>query len=108
MTAMNGNAGPILLPIARAAIARELGRTHPACEDADWLRDPGACFITLRMGEALRGCIGTLRAHRPLVDDVKANAVGAAFRDPRFSPLTLEELDRTRLEISLLSPLEPL
>ena len=105
---MNGNAGPILLPIARAAIARELGRAHPACEDADWLRAPGACFITLRMGEVLRGCIGTLRAHRPLVEDVKANALGAAFRDPRFAPLALDELDRTRLEISLLSPLEPL
>jgi AmmeMemoRadiSam system protein A len=105
---MHADAGPVLLLIARAAIARELGRTHAAHEDAAWLRDPGACFITLKQGENLRGCIGTLRAHRPLLEDVKANAVSAAFRDPRFSPLSPDELDRTRLEISLLSSLESL
>jgi AmmeMemoRadiSam system protein A len=105
---MHANAGPVLLLIARAAIARELGRTQAAHEDAEWLRDPGACFITLKQGENLRGCIGTLRAHRPLLEDVKANALSAAFRDPRFSPLSPDELDITRLEISLLSPLESL
>ncbi|HEY0338616.1 MAG TPA: AmmeMemoRadiSam system protein A [Burkholderiales bacterium] len=105
---MHPDAGPVLLPIARAAIARELGRPYAAREDAEWLRDPGACFITLKQGENLRGCIGTLRAHRPLLEDVKANAVSAAFRDPRFSPLVPAELEITRLEISLLSPLEPL
>jgi len=105
---MYADAGPVLLLIARAAIARELGRTHPAHEDAEWLQDPGACFITLKQGENLRGCIGTLRAHRPLLEDVKANAVSAAFRDPRFSPLSPDELDSTRLEISLLSSLESL
>lgn len=103
------SAGPILLRIARATIARELGRTHAEHEDdAEWLQAPGACFITLKQGENLRGCIGTLRAHRPLLADVRANALGAAFRDPRFSPLTADELDRTRVEISLLSALEPL
>jgi AmmeMemoRadiSam system protein A len=105
---MHADTGPVLLLIARAAIARELGRMHAAHEDAEWLRDPGACFITLKQGENLRGCIGTLRAHRPLLEDVKANAVSAAFRDPRFSPLSPDELDRTRVEISLLSPLESL
>lgn len=103
------DAGQVLLLIARAAIARELGLTPPAAhEDAQWLRDPGACFVTLRQGDDLRGCIGTLRAHRPLLEDVKANAVAAAFRDPRFGSLAAEELERTRLEVSLLSPLEPL
>jgi uncharacterized protein len=98
--------GHILLPIARAAIARELGREHPAAEDAQWLRDYGACFVTLRQDGRLRGCIGTLKAHRPLLDDVKSNAHSAAFRDPRFAPLAPSELDSTRVEISLLSPLE--
>jgi AmmeMemoRadiSam system protein A len=102
------DAGRVLLPIARCAIARELGRPLSAVEDAEWLRERGACFITLKQGERLRGCVGSLRAHRPLVDDVKANALGAAFRDPRFRPLQPQELDVTRLEISLLSPLEPL
>jgi AmmeMemoRadiSam system protein A len=107
---MDSNAGAVLLPIARATIARELGRDHPAPRpEADqWLLELGATFITLKQADNLRGCIGTLRAHRPLIEDVKANALGAAFRDPRFSPLAVDELDRTRLEVSLLSPLEPL
>lgn len=100
--------GEILLPIARSAIARELGAQHPAGEDAQWLRQPGACFVTLRSAERLRGCIGTLNATRSLLEDVKANAVAAAFRDPRFPPLALHELAAVRVEISLLSPLEPL
>lgn len=100
-------AGSILLPIARAAIARELGRQHrPAWEEAEWLRNPGASFITLKQEGRLRGCIGTLRAHRALLDDVKANAVAAAFRDPRFKPLTAGEFETTELELSLLSALE--
>jgi len=105
---MNDNAGQVLLPIARATIARQLGRSHAASEDADWLRAPGACFITLKQGERLRGCIGSLKAHRPLLDDIKANALGAAFRDPRFKPLAADELDHTTVEVSLLSPLEPI
>jgi len=105
---MDVQAGQVLLPIARAAIARELGRTQAADEAAAWLRQPGATFITLKQGDKLRGCIGTLRAHRPLLDDVKANAVSAAFRDPRFRPLSAAELDMTRLELSLLSEVEAL
>lgn len=100
--------GEILLPIARGAIARELGRAHAALEDAPWLREPGACFVTLKQAERLRGCIGSLYARRTLLEDVKANAVAAAFRDPRFPPLSRVEFDETRVEISLLSPLEPL
>jgi uncharacterized protein len=106
MTISETNTGEILLLIARATIARELGRTHASSEDDAWLREPGACFVTLRQGERLRGCIGTLKAHRALLDDVKANARSAAFRDPRFPPLAIEELDRTNVEVSLLSPLE--
>ena len=105
---MDLHAGQILLPIARAAIARELGIESAAAEDAEWLRRPGACFITLKQGDSLRGCIGSLRAHRPLLEDVKANARAAAFRDPRFPPLTRDELDKTRVEVSLLSDMEPI
>ena len=105
---MTPEAGPLLLPIARAAIARELGLAQTAPEEGDWLREPGASFVTLTQEGTLRGCIGTLRAHRPLVDDVKANAVAAAFRDPRFSPLTAQELAGTAVELSLLSALEPI
>ena len=105
---MDIHAGQTLLPIARAAIARELGRAAEAAEDAQWLREPGATFVTLKQGEQLRGCIGSLQASRPLLQDVKSNAVSAAFRDPRFPPLSAGELDATRIEVSLLSSQEPM
>lgn len=95
--------GKVLLALARAAIERELGRPVAVPDGADWLREPGATFVTLRQGAQLRGCIGTLQAHRPLVEDVKANALAAAFRDPRFKSLTRDELDTTNVEVSLLS-----
>jgi AmmeMemoRadiSam system protein A len=96
--------GEVLLPIARAAIARELNVPHTADETAPWLAEHGACFVTLTQNGALRGCIGSLQAHRPLLADVKSNAVFAAMRDPRFTPLKTEEFHFTEIEISLLSP----
>jgi len=98
--------GTILLPIARGAISNALGHALAAREDAPWLRERGATFVTLTRHGELRGCIGTLEAHRSLLEDVKANALAAAFRDPRFPPLRASELASTRVEISLLSPAE--
>lgn len=98
--------GAVLLPLARAAIAREFGRELPAHDHAPWLREPGACFVTLTQRGELRGCIGTLEAHRTLLSDVRANAVAAALRDPRFAPLPARELDHTEVEVSLLSPMQ--
>jgi AmmeMemoRadiSam system protein A len=100
--------GDILLPIARAKIASELGHVLLADEQPAWLQDSGACFVTLTQQGELRGCIGTLEAHRSLLQDVKANAFAAAFRDPRFSPLAATELEKTEVEISLLSAMTPL
>lgn len=96
--------GKVLLQIARAAIARALNRHQVADETAPWLVEHGACFVTLTQDGELRGCIGTLQAHRPLLADIKSNAVSAALRDPRFAPLSVEELEITAVEISLLSP----
>lgn len=101
-------AAATLLPIARASIANQLGKTHPADESAPWLRAPGASFITLNLEGKLRGCIGSLQARRALLDDVKANAQAAAFRDPRFKPLTASEYEHIEVEISLLSALSAL
>jgi len=92
-----------LLPIARASIATTLGKTHAADESAAWLKSHGASFVTLNLNKKLRGCIGSLRAHRSLLDDVKANAAAAAFRDPRFKPVTAVEFEGIEVEISLLS-----
>jgi AmmeMemoRadiSam system protein A len=100
---MTDERGEVLLPIARAAIARVLNMPHTADESAPWLAEPGACFVTLTQFGELRGCIGSLQAREPLLADVKSNAVSAALRDPRFTPLTIEELDITTVEISLLS-----
>ncbi|MBF0271470.1 MAG: AmmeMemoRadiSam system protein B [Magnetococcales bacterium] len=76
---------------------------------AQWaeLAKPGACFITLTDQGALRGCIGSLVAHRPLAEDLLENGVSAATRDPRFAPVSVEELERLSIEVSLLSPPEP-
>ena len=103
------DAGPVLLRLARAAISSQLGVAAPeAGGPAAWLAQQGACFVTLMLDSKLRGCIGTLRAHRALVEDARANALGAAFRDPRFKPLTAAEFPGVAVEISLLSPVEPL
>lgn len=106
--ALPPDAGSVLLTLARAAIAAQLGLSYAASENEPWLKSSGASFITLMLGSKLRGCIGTLRAHRALLEDVKANAVAAAFRDPRFPPLAAGEFSAVALEISVLSPLEPL
>jgi AmmeMemoRadiSam system protein A len=106
--ALPPDAGRVLLALARAAIAARLGLSHAASEDLPWLRSSGASFITVMLSSKLRGCIGTLRAHRALLEDVKANAVAAAFRDPRFPPLAAGEFSSVALEISVLSALEPL
>jgi len=95
--------GKILLPIARAAISQVLNVPRTADENAPWLAEHGACFVTLTQRGELRGCIGSLQAHQPLLADVKSNAVHAALRDPRFNPLTIAELDITTVEVSLLS-----
>ena len=85
---MSSNKGEILLPIARASIAGLFGQVHEAAEDAIWLQEQAACFVTLTQQDQLRGCIGTLEAHRSLLEDIKYNAQAAAFKDSRFSPLT--------------------
>ena len=119
------DAGLLLLPLARRAIARHLDAvplptqenaalpgTSKGAEDPSWLRAPGASFVTLTSGRApggsLRGCIGSLEAHEPLHADVESNAVAAAVGDPRFPPLTAGELADTVIEVSVLSASVPL
>jgi AmmeMemoRadiSam system protein B/AmmeMemoRadiSam system protein A len=99
-----GEKGATLIHLARGEIGAKLGEALPAAADAVWLREPGASFVTLTRHGELRGCIGTLEAHRPLGLDVRENAVAAAFRDPRFMPLSHAEFGDVRVEVSLLSP----
>ena len=101
-----GGRGPALLAIAREAIARP--EYPPRVNGAAWLLEPGASFVTLRLDGELRGCIGSVQARRALGEDVAHNARAAAFRDPRFPPVTPGEVPRLQVEVSLLSPREPL
>lgn len=102
------DAGDTLLPLARAAIAAEFGVRLPADDSAPWLLEPGCCFVTLTTRGRLHGCIGSTAPRHALLDDVRANAIGAAFRDPRFPALTRGELGLTSIEVSVLSPTSPL
>jgi uncharacterized protein len=100
--------GLALVTTARRAIGGELGRAIGCWPEHPALAAPGATFITLFHCGALRGCIGTLRPHRPLGIDVRANALAAAFHDPRFPALNDSEFDALSVEVSLLSPAERL
>jgi len=100
--------GEALLVIARGAVAEALGEGWLERPDAGWLYRTAATFVTLTRGGALRGCIGSIQAASPLLEDLVHNARAAAFSDPRFPPLTAEELPGTRFEVSLLTPLQPL
>lgn len=100
--------GKTLLHLARAAIAKELGFVSHDLPRSDWLEQPGATFVTLTLHGQLRGCIGSLEAYRPLIDDVRQNAVASALRDLRFPPLSQAEFAEVVVEVSLLSKLKPI
>jgi AmmeMemoRadiSam system protein A len=101
--------GRALLRIARESLVHALdpGDASGGWDDP-WLREPGATFVTLRRRGNLRGCVGSILAYRPLFEDVWRNARASAFHDSRFPPVGPEELAEISIEISLLSPPEPL
>ena len=96
-----------LLRFARASIRAALtGGPRPDRPQGSGLESKAGAFVTLRRSEdaALRGCIGFVRADRPLVDVVADVAVAAALRDDRFDPITAAELPLLQVEISVLGP----
>jgi AmmeMemoRadiSam system protein A len=101
-----------LLEVAIASIRH--GLTHgspllpPLDEQPDELQQERAAFVTLHSKGQLRGCIGHLQALQPLITDVAENAFAAAFRDPRFPPLTQPELQGLEVHLSILTPPTPL
>ncbi|MBF0214535.1 MAG: AmmeMemoRadiSam system protein B [Magnetococcales bacterium] len=100
---------PVGLPeLVREHLASALsgGRGLPASAviaRQEALAKPGACFVTLTAGGALRGCIGSLVAHRALAEDLLENGLSAAIRDPRFPPVGAAELAGLAIEVSLLT-----
>ncbi len=101
-----------LLEIARRSLEHGVRHSAPLPIDPDQvpdaLRTPGASFVTLERNGALRGCIGSLEAREPLAVDVARNAYHAGFQDPRFPPITAGELDELELQLSVLTPPEPM
>ena len=101
-----------LLRLARESIASGLdGRALPQPNKQELSEDlwkMGASFVTLTIRGNLRGCIGSLEAHQPLVLDVREHAMEAAFEDYRFRPLTRDEFEIVAIEISRLTIPEPL
>lgn len=104
--------GDTLLAIAKDAIEHGLVHSTKPVTDASLFPSPlrrnGASFVTLYQGDALRGCVGTSNAHRPLTDDVAANAYAAAFSDSRFSRVDHREFPGLTFQVSLLTEPCPL
>jgi AmmeMemoRadiSam system protein A len=100
--------GDVLVRWARAHLEEHLGGERAARPEGPWCDAPGATFVTLRWRRGdLQGCVGSLTPRRPIVEDVAANAVGAALHDPRTSPVSLADVPELDVELSVLSLLEP-
>jgi AmmeMemoRadiSam system protein A len=97
-----------LLRIARATLKEFLvsGRLPPGAPHRQSMLEPAGVFVSIHHGEQLRGCIGTLTEQKPLYKAIQEMAVAAASRDPRFDPVTLDELAKVSIEISVLGPLK--
>jgi len=109
-TTINKALRETLLSVARHSILEGLQQGQPMPVQIDdyppQLQQLRASFVTLNIGGQLRGCIGTLEAHQPLVLDVAHNAFAAAFKDPRFLPLSQPEYEQLEIHISILNPAE--
>jgi len=99
-----------LLEVARQAVESAVKKQQPkkSCSDDPELNEHFGCFVTLKNQENLRGCIGQFVADKPLIEMVSQMAVSAATGDSRFvnNPITVDELDKLDIEISVLSPLK--
>ena len=100
---------PLLFHARRVLEAHFNGRGWRGQLPAGPLSPSQGCFVSLKIGPKLRGCIGTVIPVRTyLEEEVAENALAAAMRDPRFKPLRAEELQKTRFSIDLLTPPEPI
>lgn len=110
MPSLSENDRQSLLDLARRAIAEAVSLQKSAesiAQSAVFLEKRGV-FVTLHIRDRLRGCIGVIEPVEPLPESIARCAAGAALHDPRFSPVRVEELPELQIEISLLSPLEPI
>jgi AmmeMemoRadiSam system protein A len=109
---VNSREKQILLDLAKSSILHGLQGGKPLKIDpADFspaLLEPRATFVTLHRNHELRGCIGMLKAVRPLAEDIAENAFAAAFRDHRFPPLAADEFEQLVIHLSILTEPEPI
>ena len=98
-----------LVKLARESIAAHLTGKDPSAASApEFAGEPAGAFVSLKKGGQLRGCIGTIEPVKPdLMQEIADNAVAAATRDPRFSPVTIEELDDISISVDVLTKPEP-
>lgn len=99
----------VLLEVARTSILNEFNHSFKVNKESlrkefPFLTEDRACFVTLSIDGNLRGCIGSLVAHRNLLEDVISNAHSSAFSDLRFPRLSYEEFKKINIEISVLTP----
>jgi AmmeMemoRadiSam system protein A len=99
-----------LLDLARRAMVAAVSLQKPVEElpHSGIFAEKRGVFVTLHSRGSLRGCIGVVEAFEPLGESVARCAASAALHDPRFSPVRVEELPEVQIEISVLSPLEPM
>ncbi|MCJ7734312.1 MAG: AmmeMemoRadiSam system protein A, partial [Anaerolineales bacterium] len=106
-TKLSPEMGEILIKTVRQTLETRLNgqQIHPLDMDdiPSVLKERGATFITLTKRGQLRGCVGSIEAALPFIQDVQERAIGAGFEDPRFPPLTEAELPEIRIEVSLLT-----
>ena len=89
--------------ICDLSIKSRLQQMHEKINYPQVLDEVGACFVTLEKEGKLRGCIGSIVGYRSLIEDLLTNAQKAAFADPRFKPVTNEELEKLDIDVSILS-----
>jgi AmmeMemoRadiSam system protein A len=115
-TPLDQSQGQALLLLARSTLLERFNQQVSESQKSQMesrledpaLQQPCGTFVTLKLGGQLRGCIGTLTGTESIVDNVRSNAINAAFHDPRFQALTAEELDRVVIEVSVLTEPKPL
>lgn len=98
----------LIKQLCRLSIKSRLEKFNEKINYPQVLDEAGACFVTLETNGQLRGCIGSIIAHKTLIEDLLTNAQHAAFSDPRFKPLTKEEFEKTDIAVSVLSEPKPL
>jgi AmmeMemoRadiSam system protein A len=109
---LNNQEGRYLLEVARRTIQKELFKDQAAVQEdevsSSSFAERRGTFVTLTINDNLRGCIGHIIPQETLLEGIKENAINAAFKDPRFNPLSKKEWDKVRIEISILTDPKPL